>query len=62
MAQYKATKDGLIGTHYVREGEVFDFDGPAPSWACPIEEPAADKPAEEKAAKQKAAKKGGGKA
>lgn len=56
MARYKAVRDGLVGTHYVRAGEVFEKDGPAPSWACLIEEPVADESAEEKAVKKTAKK------
>ena len=52
--QCRANEDGLIGTHYVRAGEVFDCDGPAPRWATPLDEPAAPV----KATKKKAAPKG----
>lgn len=37
MARYKATRDGYCD-HYIRAGETFDFDGPAPSWAEAVEE------------------------
>lgn len=61
MARYEATKDGLVGTHYVRAGEIFEKDGPAPSWGRLIEEPAPAEPAkivvEKRAKKAKAAPK-----
>ena len=41
--KYWAKADGFVDSHYVCEGEIFEYDGPAPSWATPIEEP---KPAE----------------
>ena len=53
MARFIALTDGLVGTHYVRAGQEFDFDGPAPAWA----RSALSAPAKQKAApaKQKAA-------
>lgn len=32
-ARYIAERDGLLGTHYVRAGEAFEFEGPKPGWA-----------------------------
>lgn len=36
--KYRARTDGFVDSHYVCEGEVFDYDGAAPSWAAPLEE------------------------
>lgn len=44
MAKYRAMRDALVGSHYVRAGEVFDFNGPKPAWASDVEkEPPASK-------------------
>lgn len=47
--KYRARQDGFVDSHYVCEGEIFEYDGPAPSWATPIEEPKAAKPETEEA-------------
>lgn len=33
MAEYIAKADGLAGSHYVRAGDKFQYDGPKPVWA-----------------------------
>ena len=38
--RYRADRDGLLPSgSYIREGEEFEFDGVAPSWATPLDEP-----------------------
>ena len=37
--KYRAKADGFVDSHYVREGETFEYNGKTPSWATPIEEP-----------------------
>ena len=38
--RYRAERDGLLPNgSYIREGEEFEFDGVAPSWATPLDEP-----------------------
>ena len=37
--KYRAKTDGFVDSHYVCEGDVFEYDGPVPSWAIPLEEP-----------------------
>ena len=65
MARYIALADGCVGAHYVRAGESFDYDGPAPQWARPVKdkpvEPAAKAPAPKKAAAKSSSVKSGGK-
>ena len=47
MAKFRATRDGLVGTSYIREGEVFELDvEKCPGWAEPVKEAA--KPAPKK--------------
>ena len=48
MARYLAQSAGCVGKHYVRPGELFDYEGPAPRWAVLLPEP-------RKQVKQKAA-------
>ena len=49
--RYLANQDGLVGSRYIREGEEFEYDGAAPSWATPLdpepERKPEPKPAEE---------------
>lgn len=41
MAKFKATRDGLVGTTYIRAGEVFSLDvDKCPRWAEPVKEKA----------------------
>jgi hypothetical protein len=47
--KYRAKADGFVDMHYVCEGEVFEYDGPVPSWATPLEEPKSAKPETEEA-------------
>lgn len=36
--KYRADRDGLLPNgNYIREGEEFEFNGAAPSWATPLE-------------------------
>lgn len=44
--KYRARADGFVDSHYVCEGEIFEYDGKTPSWATPIEEPKSAKPEE----------------
>ena len=37
MARYRAERNGFVNSHFVREGEEFEFNGAAPSWATPLE-------------------------
>ena len=37
--KYRAKADGFVDSHYVCEGETFEYNGKAPSWATPVEEP-----------------------
>ena len=37
--RYKAKEDGFID-RYIRAGEEFEYDGPAPSWGEPLEKKA----------------------
>lgn len=40
MALYKAIRDGLVGTSYIRAGEIFSLDAERdPSWAVRVEDP-----------------------
>lgn len=39
MARYLAQSEGLVGTRFVRPGDEFEYDGPAPSWAKPVQDP-----------------------
>ena len=39
MARYLAHAEGLVGTRFVRPGDEFEYDGPAPSWAKPVQDP-----------------------
>ena len=43
MAVYSAVSDGCIGTRYIRAGETFEYDGPAPSWARLVKKDSAPK-------------------
>lgn len=47
--KYRAKADGFVDMHYVCEGEVFEYDGPVPSWATPLEEEPPAKPETEEA-------------
>ena len=47
--KYRAKQDGFVDSHYVCEGETFEYDGPAPSWATPLEEEPPVKPETEEA-------------
>ena len=38
MARYLAQSEGLVGTRFVRPGDEFEYDGPAPSWAKPVQD------------------------
>lgn len=38
--KYRAKQDGFVDSHYVCEGEIFEYEGKTPSWATPLEEPA----------------------
>lgn len=38
--KYRAKADGFVDSHYVCEGEVFEYEGKTPSWAIPLEAPA----------------------
>lgn len=38
MTRYIAERDGYVPPRYVRGGEVFEYEGPAPSWARRIED------------------------
>ena len=43
MAKFKAIRDGLVGTSYIRAGETFSLDADeCPRWAEPVKEKAAD--------------------
>jgi len=54
MARYRAERDGFIDSHYVREGDEFEYDGAAPSWATPLDGPsAASEPGKKPARKTK---------
>ena len=39
MAKYRALREGLVGTAYINEGEVFELADTeaAPTWAEPID-------------------------
>ena len=37
--KYRAKADGFVDSHYVCEGEIFEYEGKTPSWAVPVEEP-----------------------
>ena len=37
MARYRADRDGFVDSHYVCEGDEFEYDGPVPSWATPLD-------------------------
>ena len=37
--KYRANANGFVDSHYVCEGEIFEYNGRTPSWATPIEEP-----------------------
>lgn len=39
MARYLAQAEGLVGTRFVRPGDEFEYDGPAPRWATPVPDP-----------------------
>ena len=39
--KYRAKQDGFVDSHYVCEGEIFEYDGKTPSWAVPVEEQSA---------------------
>lgn len=39
MARYLAQAEGLVGTRFVRPGDEFEYDGPAPRWAKPVQDP-----------------------
>ena len=45
--KYRAKADGFVDSHYVCEGEIFEYDGKTPSWATPLEEPAKPEETEE---------------
>lgn len=42
--KYRANADGFVDSHYVCEGEIFEYDGKTPSWAVPLEENPTAKP------------------
>ena len=39
MTRYLAQAEGLVGTRFVRPGDEFEYDGPAPRWATPVLDP-----------------------
>lgn len=47
--RYRANADGFVDSHYVCEGDVFEYNGPVPSWATPLEEEPPAKPETEEA-------------
>lgn len=62
MTRYIAERDGYVPPRYVRGGEVFEYDGPAPGWARRIEdstEEAKVSAPKKSAAKAKSEKAGG---
>lgn len=58
MARYLAHAEGLVGTRFVRPGDEFEYDGPAPSWAKPVQDPLEKSNAEVKAKPGKGRKAG----